>query len=140
MRSVIFNFLMCIFVSTLYLPNAFAQDYIRWHLPEGATVRLGKGEINDIQYSRDGTRLAVASSIGVWLYNTATRQEIALLTGDTSPVGSVIFSPDGRTLASKSKQGPIRLWNAFTGREKKSSQGTRLCVRTEIVSRSVPMD
>lgn len=23
------------------------QDYTQWHLPEGATARLGKGEVND---------------------------------------------------------------------------------------------
>ena len=41
-------------------------------------------------YSPDGTRLAVASSIGIWLYDTATHQvgnsrngEVALLTGHT---------------------------------------------------------
>ena len=45
--------------------------------------RLGKGEIHEIQYSPDGTRLAVASRIGIWLYDTTTYQAVALLTGDT---------------------------------------------------------
>ena len=61
------------------------------NLPEGATARLGKGGIGDLQYSPDGTRLAVAGSIGIWLYDTATYQEIALLTGHTSRVNSVSF-------------------------------------------------
>ena len=63
--------------------NTFAQDYTQWGLPEGAKARIGKGTINEIQYSPDGTRLAVASSIGIWLYDTATHQEVALLTGHT---------------------------------------------------------
>ena len=77
-------------------------------------MRLGKGTIREIQYSPDGTRLAIASGIGIWLYDTATGQEVALLTGHMGGVGNVSFSPDGRTLASVSGR-EIRLWNAVTG-------------------------
>ena len=63
--------------------NSFAQDYTQWGLPEGARARLGKGNISELQYSPDGARLAVATSIGIWLYDTATHQEVALLTGHT---------------------------------------------------------
>ena len=59
------------------------QDYTQLSLPEGAKARLGKGWINEIAYSPDGTRLAVAGGIGIWLYDTATYQELALLTGHT---------------------------------------------------------
>ena len=68
---------------TLLLPSSFAEDYTQWGLPEGAKARLGKGSINEIQYSPDGTRLAVASGIGIWLYDTGSYQEVALLTGHT---------------------------------------------------------
>ena len=45
-------------------------DYTRWNLPKDAKARLGKGRANDSAYSPDGKRLAVASSIGIWLYDT----------------------------------------------------------------------
>ena len=61
--------------------NTFAQGYTRLSLPDGATARLGRGSIGEVHYSPDGTRLAVASSIGIWLYDTATYQEVALITG-----------------------------------------------------------
>ncbi|MDE0467124.1 MAG: hypothetical protein OYL97_08705 [Candidatus Poribacteria bacterium] len=58
--------LSCLFlILALFLPSGLAQNYTRWSLPEGATARLGKGSITDIAYSRDGSRLAVASLIGV---------------------------------------------------------------------------
>ena len=86
---------------TLFSFNTFAQDYTQWGLPDGAKMRLGKGRLHKIQYSPDGTRLAVASTIGVWVYDTTTYQEVALLTGQevilrtghTDDVFSVAFSP-----------------------------------------------
>ena len=36
-------------------PSSFAQDYTQWGLPEGAKARIGKGSINDMRYSPDGT-------------------------------------------------------------------------------------
>ena len=63
----------------VYIPPSFAQDYTQWELPEGAIARLGKGRINAMKYSPDGTVFAVATSVGIWLYDTETYQETALL-------------------------------------------------------------
>ena len=63
-RTLFFVILTLILISTVYLPNTFAQDYTQWNLPEGAKARLGKGRITEIKYSPDGTKLAVACSIG----------------------------------------------------------------------------
>lgn len=57
----------------LFSLNTFAQDYTQW----GVKAWLGKGYIGDIQYSPDGTRLAIASPIGIWLYNMATYREVS---------------------------------------------------------------
>ncbi len=107
----------------LFLPNAFAQDYTQWHLPASAIGRLGKGEINEMCYSPDGTRLAVATPIGIWLYGATTLREVALLTGHTGKVTSVAFSPDGTTLASGSWDKTVRLWDAVTGKLKRVLTG-----------------
>ena len=99
----------------VYLPSSFAQDPSLFSLPEGAKARLGQGWINELKYSPDGTRLAVASSIGVWLYDAQTYEEIALLTEHTQGVNSIAFSPNSGTLASGGRNGTIRLWDAVTG-------------------------
>ncbi len=68
MKSALLSiFFTLLLVSTLLLPITFAQDYTQLSLPVGAKLRLGKGNIEEIQYSPDGTRLAAASSIGVWV-------------------------------------------------------------------------
>jgi len=101
------------------LPNGLAQEYTQWHLPEGATARLGKGEINDVKFSRDGNRLAVATDIGVWLYNAHTGAEIALI--KVQPHGiktanAIAFAPDSTTLAVGNwfPGGAVELWDTAT--------------------------
>ena len=96
--------------------NTYAQDYTRWSLPEGAKARLGKGHLAGvIAYSPDGELLAVASSIGIWIYDSDTGATLDLLTAPV-PVSTVVFSPDGHTLASGSwDDGIVRLWDIGTG-------------------------
>ena len=94
------------------------SNYTYLGLPEGAKARLGKGNIarsNGIALSPDGTRLAAATTIGVWLYDTDTSKELALLKGHTDTVTCVTFSPDGKYLASGSTDMTIRLWHPVTG-------------------------
>ena len=90
------------------------QDYTKWKLPEGAKARLGKGNINDIAYSPDGTCLAVAGSIGTWLYDMRTGEELTLLTGHSDTVSCVAYSPTGKTIATGSYDGTVCLWDTAT--------------------------
>ena len=125
MKKGLFFKLSLLFVSVLFLRNSFAQDSPQWRLPETVKARLGKGRISEFQYSPAGTRLAVASSIGIWFYDTATLQEVDLFTGHTSWVTSIAFSPAGGMLASGGgrEDNTIRLWDATTGEHKRTLTG-----------------
>ncbi len=91
-------------------------DYVAWHLPDGAGARLGKGTIGfgdrAVALSPDGRTLAVASNIGVWLYEVATARALSLL--PSSLVNAVAFSAGG-ILAAGSASGEVELWEVETG-------------------------
>ena len=70
-------------------------DYRTWQLPTAASVRLGKGAMGEgdraVALSADGRCLAVASAIGVWLYEASTSRAMALLSdGESGPFGGVL--------------------------------------------------
>ena len=99
--------------------GSLAQDDTQWHLPEDAKMRLGKGSVNDIQFSPDGTEFAVATSIGIWIYDAQTGTEITMLKQPNRGFGRVAFSPDGHTLAlatSSSERGEVQLWDKAAGK------------------------
>lgn len=109
--------LILLFASLQFIPNLSAEDYNRWHLPEGAKLRLGKGSLYAIKFTPDGNRIAVATSIGIWIYDAQTGVELALLVGHADIVTSLGFPADGRFLASGSLDGTVRLWDIETGKQ-----------------------
>ena len=88
-------------VLTFSLSTGFAQyeDYTQFSLPEEAKVRFGKGLIGDLKYSPDGTVITVAGPIGIWLYDAANGEELALLTNHKESVNALAFRQDGLTIS-----------------------------------------
>ena len=117
MKQRIFFVIVWLLILLFLSLSSFARNYTRIGLPAGAIARFGKGYVNDVKYSPDGTRLAVATSIGVWLYDTSTDAELNLLSEVPDYVETIAFSPDSRTLASSgySPNSIIRLWDTRTG-------------------------
>ena len=118
MKRALFFKLCVLFVYSWFIQLSVAHDYTQWGLPEGAKFRIGKGWISEIACSPSGDRIAVASSIGVWLYDAHSGSEISLLTGHRGVVRCVAFSADGLSLASGSWDATVRLWDARTGEHK----------------------
>ena len=74
----------------------------------------GKGSMEQATYSPDGALLAVASSLGIYLYDAVTLEELHWIQTDVWMI-SIAFAPDGETLASGSQDRKVRLWRASDG-------------------------
>ncbi len=116
MKNILYSILITLTITLTFTSNTPAQDYTTISLREGAKARLRKGQIiGNVAYSPNGSKLAVAGSTGVWIYDAQTGEELDLLSGHTRAVRSVSFSPDGSTIASGSYDTTIRLWNVTDG-------------------------
>ena len=88
------------------------------NLPEGVLARFGQGYVHQIEFSPDNTYLVVASSIGLWWYETFTMSLVTLW--DKVKMGipdleNFTFSPSGAWIATCGYLGICKVWDVTSG-------------------------
>ncbi len=84
---------------------------------------LGQGWLNEVTWSPNGQRLALASAAGVWIYNVNNFETSpTLLSSYHNVTTTVDFSPDGNIIAGSivdlvTEESTIILWSFETGEE-----------------------
>ena len=125
MKKTKLLYIVCLLIPCLLLSNSFAQEYTaQWRLPEGAKARLGRGKLNNIIFSPDGTRVAVSTAIGIWVYDAHTTEAVSLFSGiqtggieryfHIEPPEALTFSADALIIAS-AHGNRIYVWDTATG-------------------------
>jgi WD40 repeat protein len=86
--------------------------------------RIGRGVPREMIFSADGTRLAVATTLGIWIttfpevitqYPMPTESAAMQLFEGQSGAFSVAFSPDGAQIAGGGDDGSVMVWDAASG-------------------------
>ncbi len=132
MKNRLFSILIALLIVFTFTFNNLAQDLLREALENAKRENLRDGEkmrksgskhyINDMKYSPDGTRLVMAGSFGILLYdvqrsgkNIQKVDNPVKLAGHQERGWRVAFSPDGKILTTLGGMGSFRLWDAKTG-------------------------
>jgi WD40 repeat protein len=84
-------------------------------------------------FSPDGSQLAGISGNNIKLWDAASGRELMTLIGHTGWVMGLAFSPDGKSLASTSLDGTVRIWSLSPGSELTAVQSPVAAFGTRIV-------
>ena len=71
----------------------------------------------------DGHQLAASAANSVWTWDLATKTKPRALAGHDGPVRSLVYSHDGKRLATGGADRNVQVWDATTGRLEASYQG-----------------
>ena len=110
MKKFYLSAITYLLLSNLFLSLAYAQDSSELDLPKGAIERFGKGWVRDIEFSPDGSQLAVATTTGIWIYNSHTGKQINQFEGHMGGANAISYSRNGQLLAATHQDLTIRLW------------------------------
>ncbi len=83
-------------------------------------IKLSTGRVSNLAFSSDGKTLASTllsnNSVfkGIFLWDLATRQEIAKLFIEQEDVETLVFSPDRMLFTTSDRSGAVSLWNLET--------------------------
>ena len=93
------------------LHEAIMADRLLYSVP-------GQGSVDYAGYpDRNGSQLATDSFDGLDIWDAATGQPLLSISGHENGLSNLVYSEDGRRLASTGYDGTARLWDTVTGEE-----------------------
>lgn len=81
-------------------------------------IRYGLGKLEQFAWSPDGKQIAAASSIGVYLFEAETLEQIRFIGTDVN-LNCIAYSPDGKIIAVGNYRG-VQFWSVQSGKQVKA--------------------
>ncbi len=81
------------------------------------TEPMGSGPVFGVAFSPDGQRVAGAGDPAVVIWDSHTGERQLVLKGHKHFVTRILFSPDGKQVATASYDGTVKVWDSTTGNE-----------------------
>jgi WD40 repeat protein len=98
---------------------------------EAAVLRDSRhAAARQVAFSGDGRALIVANPSSLLVWNLAGSGEKLVLPGHSRGVPGLVFSPDGKRLASCSKDRTVRLWDSARGKLERTLAGCASPIQT----------
>ena len=95
-------------------------------------IQLGKGGITDLAYVADGTKLVVATTMGLKIYDAINYENIPIHTDKNRWITCIDVSTDGNTFVEGDMKGSIYVWDANTLQHKKQIDNKTQCLSIAI--------
>ncbi|KAM5342580.1 hypothetical protein ACJ41O_013546 [Fusarium nematophilum] len=109
----------CLYHTEALSPSLYSDHFCdRRNFPTEVAVEVTEliGEIWQVQFSHDGTKLAACgSNAQVMIWDPKTFNVLLVLGDHVGGVGNISFSPDDSMIVCCSRDGHARLWNTSNG-------------------------
>ena len=94
MKKIYLSVVVYLLITNLFLSDDFAHKILHnGNYRQVRQARFGKGWVRDIEFSPFSDQLAVATTIGVWIYDVRTGEEQVLFSGIMGGANAVSYSP-----------------------------------------------
>ncbi len=127
MKNRLFSIFTALLIAFIFTPNLLGQDALQKGsnepLDNEKTPKVRKliYSTNDISFSHDGKRLALAGNYGILIYDIQRNRKSVQVSEKPIKLREhpgrgwrVAFSPDGKLIASMAASGFLYLWDAKT--------------------------
>jgi WD40 repeat protein/transcriptional regulator with XRE-family HTH domain len=84
---------------------------------DGEEILRIEENVSVVTFSPDGTQISAASGSNVKIWDASTGQELRTLIGHKGWVIDIVFSPDGKQLATTSFDNTTKVWSITPGQE-----------------------